>query len=544
MQKRPQIGQEGAQKPKIKEKEMPSDRSTWLQYLEGHDLRGLKCDPNWKKIANDEAVCVGNDGTECAAVVRPDWLTSADHGKQYLCAPEQAKEYMCTVECAGKSDEPRWSATLCESAGERPCASPERRAKLAKVAAGGQRLRNEKIGVADRAKGGAAERMINLRGLTCEIRDGQEVCFRVGASGEREVCPAHVTSAFLTSGADQWLCTPEAPGTHYCVVACQDGNDSVQWGAHEISWCNANPGSCPPQPELVPASEYHPQPWSHKPPPPKPCEKAARTDEPIPDVTFGILTHSTREMRTLKDTLQTYEASGLLALAKEVIVFVNQRDARIDGVLKPYAERHGKRLRIMGDKHNHGLTHALDWMAGNATEEHLLFLEKDFQLVEPVECVREQLASGVKLIREGTAHVVRYRSRDRPGRPNWAELMFKGKEDAVFKGQLNLFCNHYYWIPHPEERWPDHIWRCQDEPSVFYCSKAKYCNWTNNPTLLATAWWKTEYVKNRFQKWTRHDPYDHLEMYMNWEPGSWNDEPFVVAQGDGLFKHVDRNNFA
>jgi hypothetical protein len=422
--------------------------------------------------------------------------------------------------------------------------SPERRAKAVTDASGGPRIRGESLEETALKGGEDAGTMLNLRGLQCEMREGQEVCYRPGASGEREVCPSFVTSAFLTSGADQWLCKPDAPKTHFCVVACQTGNEGVQWGAHEISWCNANPGSCPEMPQPIPAAKYRPKEWSQEPLPKKRCELQTRSDAPLPAVTFGLLTHSAREMRTFEETLRTYEEEGLLALAKEVIVFVNQRDERIDKVLEPFAKKHGKRFRVMGNKKNHGITHALDWLSGNATQPNLLFLEKDFRLVEPIECVREQLESGLKLIEEGKAHIVRYRSRDRPGRPNWAEIMFKGKEEAVFKGQLNLFCNHYYWIPEPEKQWPEHIWRCQDQPSVFYCSKAKYCNWTNNPTLMPTAWWEDEYVKKRFRKWTSHDPYDHLEMYMNWEPGSWNDEPFVVAQGDGLFKHVDMNNFA
>lgn len=70
---------------------------------------------------------------------------------------------------------------------------------------------------------------------------------------------------------------------------------------------------------------------------------------------------------------------------------------------------------------------------------------------------------------------------------------------------------------------------------------------------------------SRFDKFRRNDPWDDLESYMNvretrwrvaeaaaflahnpmpthvqWEPGSWNDRGFTVAQGDGLFKHTDR----
>lgn len=45
---------------------------------------------------------------------------------------------------------------------------------------------------------------------------------------------------------------------------------------------------------------------------------------------------------------------------------------------------------------------------------------------------------------------------------------------------------------------------------------------------------------NNFDKFTRNDPWYDVEVYMNWEPNSWNDRKWVVAQGDGLFKHSDR----
>lgn len=28
---------------------------------------------------------------------------------------------------------------------------------------------------------------------------------------------------------------------------------------------------------------------------------------------------------------------------------------------------------------------------------------------------------------------------------------------------------------------------------VFYCSKAEFCNWTNNPFMITKTWWRNEY---------------------------------------------------
>jgi hypothetical protein len=72
-----------------------------------------------------------------------------------------------------------------------------------------------------------------------------------------------------------------------------------------------------------------------------------------------------------------------------------------------------------------------------------------------------------------------------------------------------------------------------------YCSDSFYCNWTNNPQLWHVPWWNKEYV-SQFAHFTRNDPWYDVEVYMNWEPNSWNDRKWIVAQGEGLFKHSDR----
>lgn len=520
------------------ERKPETDPNEWPLYIEGHDLRGARCRADWEEHPS-KPVCVDRESLdECPPTITPPTLTSAENGAQWLCT--QTETHTCQVRCTGKTKPPHWTAEEC----------PNKQCKSAKAVAeafgGGNNAGLRGVGQLQHTQGPKLGEgvMVNLRGLHCELKEGREVCFRIGASGERELCPDHVNSAYLSEGAGQWLCSQGNSDKYYCVATCQEGHQDVQWGAHEIKWCNANPGNCPPKPELIDQKDFRIKKWSVKPRPLKPCEKRAPKSDLIPEVTFGVLANGARETKTLSDTLATYEQNGLLKRVTELLVFVNARNDQVMNVLKPYEAKYGKRFKVMSSKTNHGITWALNWLAGNATQPYLLFLEKDFQLVDPVECVREQVAMGLELIKADTAQVVRYRSRDRPGNPNWAEKMFRDNEEAVFGRQPNLFCNHYYWIPNPEERWPDKIWRCMEKPSVMYCSKAKYCNWTNNPLLMATSWWQDEYVEKRFPAAKSHDPYDGLEPYMNWERGSWNDEPFVVAQGDGLFKHVDRNNFA
>ena len=224
----------------------------------------------------------------------------------------------------------------------------------------------------------------------------------------------------------------------------------------------------------------------------------------------------------------------------ETILYLNARNAEMEAVaakytLPPY------NIKIMGNEKNYQIAQAMTWLIGNATNDYVLFLEKDFRLVESLDCVMEQLSSGLDMLKvrqrmtqrplaehplvflyclsgigdmtvrwvcmyqDGTAHVIKYRSRHNPGRPNWARILYMGHEDDVFKNQPNLLCNFYHWIDSPEVRWPEQFYPCGktkavdaggDASKVFYCSKAFYCNWSNNPFVISKKWWHDEYVVN------------------------------------------------
>ena len=47
----------------------------------------------------------------------------------------------------------------------------------------------------------------------------------------------------------------------------------------------------------------------------------------------------------------------------------------------------------------------------------------------------------------------------------------------------------------------------------------------------------------KFPEIANSPPDFNLEGFMNWHPGAWNTRKFTVAEGDGLFKHCDANNF-
>lgn len=56
------------------------------------------------------------------------------------------------------------------------------------------------------------------------------------------------------------------------------------------------------------------------------------------------------------------------------------------------------RAKVLGDSANHQIARAMLWLMGNATNEYVLFLEKDFRLVESIECVMQQLRAGIDIL--------------------------------------------------------------------------------------------------------------------------------------------------
>jgi hypothetical protein len=98
---------------------------------------------------------------------------------------------------------------------------------------------------------------------------------------------------------------------------CQEGVDRVSWHAHGISYCNQSPGSCPPQPAIVPVKDFVAQPWNEKAREPMAC---IAPPTGVPKFTVGML--SRKETESLINTLETYEKSGFLQVRAVALVVI------------------------------------------------------------------------------------------------------------------------------------------------------------------------------------------------------------------------------
>lgn len=261
-----------------------------------------------------------------------------------------------------------------------------------------------------------------------------------------------------------------------------------------------------------------------------------------------VLFHN--EYETLNHTLKTWEENGLYRYVSEMLFFLNGvssegkfRDKLPTLEKKPWQGM----IKIFTSEENLKLGLAITKMVELANEENVLLLEKDWALVEPSSEVETTLGAAKRLLREGEANVVRFRHRDRPGAPLHARIMHEGREEQMLQQQKNLYCYLHHWVKDLPATYPEYFFRCSNrtEDAVTWCSKAKYCQWTNNPAMFRRQWFLDELgrkYRQMYERTIKQDPSSAMldfEFYTNWQHGVWNDRDFVVALPNGLFEHQE-----
>ena len=241
-------------------------------------------------------------------------------------------------------------------------------------------------------------------------------------------------------------------------------------------------------------------------------------------ISVGIL--SWKSDRTLKNTLESYNKNGLFNICDDVCVLFQEgkkSDLKI-------IDKHNASFVYL--KENEGIGKAFNMLAYLAKNKNILLLEHDWELIENEKEAFDRLVTGVTLLNRGFS-CVRYRSRRDYGDPLYSKVHYQNNELNFLDGVTGLFSPHLldcvHWIEDPHVKFPDKISKHKD----YFLSSSRWANYTNNPCL---------YKKDFYLKVT--DPFkgSGIELENNISKW-WAEQNFMVAQGEGLFKHndIDKN---
>ena len=241
-------------------------------------------------------------------------------------------------------------------------------------------------------------------------------------------------------------------------------------------------------------------------------------------LSLSICILSWKSKKSIANTLLSYQKNGLLDLSDDIVILFQECSSGD----KKIAEKFG--IKHIDLSENIGIGKGISKLIENAKYETVLFLEHDWELIENQKTVSSQLQEGLNMLKHGY-DIVRYRSRSNPGYPVHS-MRHKGKEleyyDTWHKVNAPQLLESMYWLD-PAESFPDKI----QKSGEFFVTTSRWANWTNNPFMLR----KEFFLKNIYDIAVSSE---HFERDIaEW----WVQQPFKIAQGEGLFKHHDLEKY-
>ena len=262
---------------------------------------------------------------------------------------------------------------------------------------------------------------------------------------------------------------------------------------------------------------------------------------------IGIGVLSWRGYRSLDAMLHVLATSGLPSQLGERLVFLPEEEAQGREIAARYGFAHA------GSPANLGILGGFRALAEAMESEFVLLLENDIHLSEPLAEAERQLGEGLRLLREGQAHVVQMRSRRAPGDPfsalqkyaryhppadaALAARVMGALRRAVRPGKARRFAGTAPFVEAaPEVRFPRQVRRDRETGFAFLSSRDR--GWSNQPFLIGRRFFldvilaRADAVESR----RRVNGFKNIEIELNdrW----WRDQDFTIAMAPGLFTHV------
>lgn len=250
------------------------------------------------------------------------------------------------------------------------------------------------------------------------------------------------------------------------------------------------------------------------------------------NLSIGILSWKRNDV--LRQTLLSYKKNGLLETSNDITVFFNEMGDEEVSLAKEFGLKH------IGSTENIGIKNGYKALVDNAKNEYFLFLENDWYLFENRETTQKRLESGIEILSENKAQVVRYRSRKFPGFP--CGIVWKNAKHPELTPRRDLT-----FVPciseNPCEVFPE-IKSKEINGETYYFFESENSLWTNNPCLF-----KTDFIRGILavdlpptpnpEKKTRYGTsYKNISLEGDME-AYWPKSGYITATSEGLFSHLD-----
>lgn len=239
-------------------------------------------------------------------------------------------------------------------------------------------------------------------------------------------------------------------------------------------------------------------------------------------LSIGIL--SWKSGQVLVNTLQTYFEREFLHQVNDVTILFQEFSEQDKQIAEHF------NIPYIGLKENIGIGQGFIKLTENAQTDNVLVLEHDWKLIEDKETTNKRILSGIQLLENGY-HCIRYRHRKKPGFPHFS-FKYKGRELDYYDKEIEATSPHLldsvHWTD-PSEQFSDKI----QKEGEYFVTTSRWGNWTNNPCL---------YKKNFYLETVKPFAGSGIALEGNISKW-WAKQTYKVAQGEGLFHHLDRGKY-
>lgn len=239
-------------------------------------------------------------------------------------------------------------------------------------------------------------------------------------------------------------------------------------------------------------------------------------------LSIGIL--SWKSGQVLVNTLQTYFEREFLHQVNDVTILFQEFSEQDKQIAEHF------NIPYIGLKENIGIGQGFIQLTENAQTDNVLVLEHDWKLIEDNETTNKRIRSGIELLENGY-HCIRYRHRKNPGFPHFS-FKYRGRELDYYDKEIEATSPHLldsvHWTD-PSEQFSDKI----QKEGEYFVTTSRWGNWTNNPCL---------YKKNFYLETVKPFAGSGIALEGNISKW-WAKQTYKVAQGEGLFHHLDEGKF-
>ena len=247
-------------------------------------------------------------------------------------------------------------------------------------------------------------------------------------------------------------------------------------------------------------------------------------------ISIGILGWNSNNS-SLPNTLFSYLRNGFLDMSDDITIFFQELKEE-DKKLAEYFN-----IKYIGADKNVGIAKAFHALVSNAKYDKVLILEHDWYLQENKETTYKRLKSSLELIDEGFDSV-KMRSMSKPGFTDFVVIRYYDNPLEFFDSEIGLPYPHLLDTCHIykdiHKSFPNEINQIFKEDCMFYTTTSRYGNYTNNPCI-----YKTQFYKDILEQFMCDS--DQLEGKVH---GWWARQNFKVAHSEGLFTHFDIVKYA